>query len=662
MRAFSQIGEPPRHSLEWLQQQDPAVRREALDELASDSRTEFREQSVDILAASLKDGNPGVQQAAVNGLIRMKGPLVVQRMVELLREPPAVRNMAVEVIEQSMPDAIEATLPVLDSADPNVRKLIVDAFGKQTDPRVIQPLVKLLADPNPNVRASAAEALGHLRAGAAVHGLIALLHDEEWVVFSAIGALAEIGDQAALAPLLDLIRHDQGAVRYAAVEAIAGLDRTGATAPVLAELVASADSALRPALIKTLVAIMGGRTNRAMAEFWRSLERPRWLGLLTEALGDEAPDTRLAAMLGLGLLGDRRGTQPILNAYRELENPTEEVADRVVIALVGTGDVQALMRTVASDSDPAGAVAIRALGELGSSEAVAALMQVRRTSHDWERRMLALRALGKIGTDEALKGITEAVEDRTGYIRCEAIRLLGESGHAMAGETLLTMLKAERYQDVRDVIVEALVRAGGHTVMVELAGQLEHSRPEVRAAAARAIGLAKLPEGLASLGDAMNDPEWRVREAAVTAIGCYDDAGALKMLLLALADDHERVRLAATLGVARWKTPEAKGALVAQCLRDPDVWVRYRAAECLGHQGATEAVPALAAILDNHREPALLQRAVVTALGSIGGTPAHAALTAFLPKADDDLRNAVTQALEECSRQSTGDAQPKGVS
>ncbi|MER3424901.1 MAG: hypothetical protein C4293_18455, partial [Nitrospiraceae bacterium] len=138
------------------------------------------------------------------------------RLLGLLREPPAIRNMAIEVIEQVIPDVLDVVLPILASPDANVRKMIIDALGKQTDHRVAQPLLRGLKDPNANVRASAAEALGHLGAREAVPELITLLHDDEWVAFSALTALAQIGDASALPSLLDLVQEGREAVRYAA--------------------------------------------------------------------------------------------------------------------------------------------------------------------------------------------------------------------------------------------------------------------------------------------------------------------------------------------------------------------------------------------------------------------------------------------------------------
>jgi HEAT repeat protein len=453
---------------------------------------------------------------------------------------------------------------------------------------------------------------------------------------------------------LDLIGRGGSLARYAAIEAIGSLDAEGLSPASLVTMIETAGPDLRPALIKALVAV----TEKKDPTIWATLERGRWVQLLSALLDQEETATQLAAMTGLGFLGDRRGTGPILDCYRKLAEPTEDLADCAVGALVGTGDCTELIAAIQAEDDPAGPVALRALGELQSREAVPALTAVRRTSRDWERRRLALRALGMIGTAEAWDSIQEAIDDPTGYVRCEAASLLGTSDQETVVMSLLDRLTMERYQEVRDEIVETLARVGGRQVMQALVGLLSHGRREVRASAATAIGLARPQEGLGALIDALNDAEWQVRQAVIEALGHYDDPHALEQLLLALSDDHEKVRLAATVGVSRWDQSAARQALMTYCLADVDIWVRYRAAERLGHWKVADAVPQLSALASRRREPALLRRAAITALGQIGGEQAQAALSELQAQEEPDLREAVERALARGLPETGEGAQP----
>ena len=648
------------YSLEWLQGQDPSVRREVLGELAERGQ----EEDITILVASLRDNSPGVQQAAINGLIHIGGSAVVTPLVGMLREPPAIRSMVMEVIEKVGADALESAIPALDSADPNVKKIIVDAIGKAGKARSIPLLLALGEDPNANVQAAVAEALGHLASSSAgpktdgqalprdtqaasqvravVAALIKLLRDQEWVAFSAIAALAEIGDPSALPPLLSLIQRGPEALRHIAIDAVAKLDLDGSSTSELADLALHGDKSLRPTLVKTLVTI----ADRTGSTTWATDDPDRWLKMMLPLLDHADPGTKLSAITGLGYLRDRRATGPLLLMYRRLDTLSEEIEDRVVDALVGAGSAQQLIEAIQQDEDQAGTVAIRALGELRSEEAVPVLAEVRRTSQDWRRRIRALDALGLIDTDKAMEAIVEAVDDSTGYVRREAARLISRSGRTTSVQTLLLRLKSERYQDVREQIVESLVGLGTPEVNAELVELLGHDWPPVRESAARGIGLGKIPEGLEPLMCAVDDPEWRVRKAVIEAIGRYDDVRAIPSLILGLSDDHEAVRVAATVGVARWKTPDARKALMIQSLRDADLWVRHKAVERLGDDRVREAVPTLAKIATLRSNPTLLRCAAVKALARIGSAQVHDVLSALLNDEEHDLHEAAEQALK----------------
>lgn len=357
--------------------------------------------------------------------------------------------------------------------------------------------------------------------------------------------------------------------------------------PALAELLTSPDRSILSALVRALVSMAKAKG----AGVWSSLDRTRWLDVLSEAVRDEDRATRLAAICGLGLLGHRRGTRPILSAYRAMKDPTDDETDQTIRALAETGDTDVLIKAAELDEDRVSDAAIQALGRLQCREAVTALDGIRRRSWDWRRRKAALGALAQIGTDQALAMVCDGVEDATGYVRSEAVRLISESGRTGYVRRVLARLQSERYEDVRLEMAKALLRAGTQDVMIELVGLLRYGRAPIRETAAWAIGTVRLPEGLEPLAKTLNDPEWQVRRAVVESLSRYQDEQALRVLLVALTDDHEKVRLAATTGIASWERPEARRALLNVSLHDPDIWVKRCAIERLGNARVGEAGP-----------------------------------------------------------------------
>lgn len=592
--------------------EEPMRRREILAAMADRGDDE----AVDILVAGLRDESPGVQQAAMNSLARVGGRGVVARLIDMLREPPAVRNAAAEVLERVVGDALESIPAIRGLSDPAVRKFMADILGKQADRRTVSHVMPLLEDPDANVRAAAAEALGHLGAEETVSRLIGLLNDEEWVVVSAISALAEIGDPAALPPLMEAIEKGPDAVRCAAIEAMARLDQAGRCVPVLLQQVDSWNPEVRDALVKALVAI----TDRIGCDLWAAQNTTTWLALLSETLSHGDPDSRAAAITVLGRLRDLRGTRLILNACRGWAYPGEDAIDLAVSALVSIGDAVPLIEALRPDETDMtlGTILMRALGRMRCAEAVPALTAVLLGSPNWELRKLAIQALGLIGTEEAMQGVSQAVRDPTGYVRSEALRVLSAADCLGELRFLLERLTEERYQEVREEIVAALAKAPTLDIGLSAVQLLDHPRADVRSAAARVIGRMALREGLDPLLGAMNDPEWTVRQAVVEALGRYDDPRAGDALKIAMSDDHEQVRLAAVVSLSQGDRPDGRAALIGLGLCDSDVWVRYRSIERLGALRATEAAAPLAKIAQDVREPDLLRQAAGLALSRIG--------------------------------------------
>jgi HEAT repeat protein len=464
-----------------------------------------------------------------------------------------------------------------------------------------------------------------------------MLGGDEWPAFFAASALAEIGDPSAIPALMRVVRQGTPAGACAAIDAVGRLDHEGASLRVIAEQAEHPDRAVRWTVVRAVVAMAALRGPAA----WSQLDRARWVELVGEATRSEDRATRLAGIRGLGLLGDRRGTRPILSAYRAMKDCSEEEQDLVVRALVETGESDVLIKAVELDEDRVTDVAIDAVRHLRCREALAALGAIRRKSWDWRRRKAALGAMAQIGTDEALSLVCEGVDDATGYVRAEAVRLVSESGRVGYVRRLLAKLQSERYEDVRLEMAKALLRAGTHEVMIELVDMLRYGPAPVRETAAWAIGTVRLPEGLDPLMKTFNDSEWKVRRAVIEGLANYQDEGALRTLLIALTDDHEKVRLAATSGIALWDRPESRRALLNVAQHDPDVWVRRRAIECLGEARLSEAVPVLGAVAADPSAPRLLRRAAADALTRIGGEAATAALAAAkLDREPDGVRPA----------------------
>jgi HEAT repeat protein len=639
------------HCLARLRSPDPSLRREAAEALGECEDA----SAVTALVEGLRDESPGVQEAAMASLVRIGGARVVQAVLPLLRQDVATRNLAIEILEQVGAAGLDLLIPLATHPDPNLRKFITDTLGKLGDRRAIPTLLAKLGDRDPNVRASAADALGAMRVEEAVPTLVGMLRDEEWVVFSVVNALGDIGAAVSVNALLELIRTGSQPLRCAAIDALGRVSEACVCVEPMLALMSSADSDLRDLLVKSVVSLaVSCRMDL------KSLVKPGALEpALNGALASRDGDILRTAVKGYGMIEDPRGTKMILETLERLWRESQDLSDELVReaewALERCADEGALIAGLAAPAECAVLLAAETLGKVRAHAAVPSLARLVVTHSNREVRRVAIKALGRIAGPAAITVVIEALTDETGFVRGEAAAVLGRWKERTAIEPLCRQLAVEIYGDVRTAIVEALCAIPSQDVSDRLIELLGSEREEVREAAARGLGRRPDPGLVRALLDAANDPAWSVRAAVIEAVGRHQGQPAFDAVLLALSDDHEKVRLAAVQALAGNDGREAIEALRVHALADGNLWVRYRAVEALGAKRATEAVPGLLEIANGHREPGLLRRMAITALGLIGDERARATLLALQRDQEADLAVTAGEALAALPKGADGD-------
>lgn len=623
---------------------DPGLRREAAEGLAECDDP----KAVAALVEGLGDDNPGVQEAVMNALVRISGPRVVSSLVPLLRRDATTRNLAVEALEQIGGTALDVVLPLTTHPDLNVRKFIVDTLGKLGDHRAVPALRSALRDPDANVRASAAEALGALDAQDALPDLLAMLKDEEWVVFSVVDALGRLGCVESIGPLLELLRACAGPVRHAVIEALGRFPKAEACMAPMLELLPDADADLKALLTKSIVSLASSCGHDL--NLTAGSARGAFVAGLRVAAGADDPEIVLAAFKGYAMVGDPAGAGVIVTRLERTADSPEEAGDELfeeaAPALVRCADETTLMAALESPVGRVAILAADALGSLRAKIAVTALSRLAGTHADRGVRLAAVEALGRIGDASSIGAVIAALDDETGYVRGAAAAALAVRGEPGAIAPLCRRLAVERYADVRAAIVNALCAVPQPQVVGRFVALLKHDRDDVRESAARGLGKLRAPAASSDLRDAVNDPSWAVRVAAVEAVGGYPTAEAYDTLRLALSDDHEKVRLAAVRGLAGRTEPEAAEVLRLHALADEDVWVRYRAIEALGAKRSAAAVPSLLDLITNDRAPGMVRRMAVQALGMIGDRGVADAIKGLLDDHDPEIAAAAGEALD----------------
>jgi HEAT repeat protein len=187
------------------------------------------------------------------------------------------------------------------------------------------------------------------------------------------------------------------------------------------------------------------------------------------------------------------------------------------------------------------------------------------------RRALACEMLGEMGVDRSVPCLLDRLEDRRPEVRFAAVRALGDIGSKEAVPAL-SMAFLERRVAPTNIVNNALRKIGPeaapafeegitsddpivrvsscfgfsgiaeeHAVAVDRLAEVlaSDSNPQVRAAAAAALGIVGGGNAPSQLLDATTDPNVHVRRSAVRALGSFDDP-TTGDTLVARTEDEDR--------------------------------------------------------------------------------------------------------------------------
>ena len=249
---------------------------------------------------------------------------------------------------------------------------------------------------------------------------------------------------------------------------------------------------------------------------------------LIKALRDKDPIVRQDAVEALGIIGDKRATEPLIKALR---NKDEIVRDYAVKALETFGDeraVEPLIKLLASRSRSR-AVAAKALGTFGDLRAIEPLIK-------------ALEYNDSRYYSQAYP--------RPFNVRRNAAEVLVQFGEP-AMDPLLAKLEDN---DVSDSAAEILEKLGKLAVK-PLIKVIKEGSSKARNVAVEALGNIGDKDAVKPLITVLEDKDSAVRFSAVEALGKIGDERAVKPLIATLGDKDRSVSLSAAEALASnaWK-------------------------------------------------------------------------------------------------------------
>jgi HEAT repeat protein len=401
---------------------------------------------------------------------------------------------------------------------------------------------------------------------------------------------------------------------------------------------------------------------------------------LIDMLGDSSWTVRRAVVAGLAALGDEAAA-PLCTWLRDQRSTETAIAAAVdaLAASLGTKVTAEVFRLAKHDNpqvvadaaqilgrrrvptsvpilselvhhanDNVSVAAIEALGMIGGTAAVEALIRVIE-SRKFFRTFPAIQVLSRTGDPRSVPPLASLLADET--YRLEVVRALGRTGMASAIEPIISLLKSPRDAIVRLVAVslaELIARAdwvgtADHVSAVlkvaiapwlgRIAAALRGADPGERTAIANLLGRAGdatvLPAITAMLDDASSAT---AATDALQNLGRSSDDGLIDAL--ASADATQR---AAILPLVRSK--QAANA-VRVLMQDDDAEVRARACEALARISDTASVHLL---FDALADPsARVAHAAVSAILTLGSSDTEAlALAGVSSKRPSVRRHAI---------------------
>jgi HEAT repeat protein/cyclophilin family peptidyl-prolyl cis-trans isomerase len=328
---------------------------------------------------------------------------------------------------------------------------------------------------------------------------------------------------------------------------------------------------------------------------------------------------------------------------------------------------------------------IFALGQMGSAEALPALLEYADDANNYSELRLVCEALGKTGGHEAIEVLIELLRDFNSSVRAEAALALARTEDP-AAVPALQLAVHDPDVDVVWPAVYGLEKVEHPRTGEKVAPLLTHNDARVREVAARTLGKQRYGDAVSELVIALTDVElgvacnaaWalgeieeddachplgemlssntshRARLAAARALGSIGSKKGKDYLIQALSDESVSVRCAAILSLAEILGDEVE-MFCDQMMDDGSRLVRAAAIEAYGPGNANDQADRLAHIARTHDDP-MMRTAAVTAMGQLEDK--KAVRTVLVEKLQDEDWVVATVAVAAIGEQEDEEAIP----
>ncbi len=338
-------------------------------------------------------------------------------------------------------------------------------------------------------------------------------------------------------------------------------------------------------------------------------------GKLFDYLNAPNPLVRLRTVEVIGRIQDPSDVARLLPM---IEDRSARVVDETFFALGQLGSdeaVPALVKVCASGSVDHKILAAEALGKIGGEKAVETLAGL---LHQFQAsvRAAAAMALARAASDESLPALLILTEDPDPNVAWRVIYALGKVKSDKIGDKIQKFLSPDQPALIRAHTARTLGEQKHKSSVKLLCKALNDDDLRVVINAANALGAIGKSKAVEPLGNiALKHKSHHVRRAAAEALGSIGHKKAKDFLIQALLDKSTGVRIAAVNALAETLGKKAD-MFIGQALNDGDRLVRAAAIASIGTAKIKDRAGEMMKIVNKDSDP-VMRAAAVIALGGL---------------------------------------------
>jgi len=593
------------------------------------------------LMGHLSAADPDVVQAAVRQLKALGGSDTVTALIPLLSSPdPGRQIQAMDILVASGPRVLSHLGTAMETADSDMRKIILDIIRRVITPEAEEYLIRFLFDEDVNVGVAAAEALGASGTKAAVPHLIQCLDKEPWLQCAALKSLGKIGSKTALPAIINMGHATESVVRFCAVQAVGSIAHVDGVDFVLS-ILDTGEAALVPHVIQALIRIFTQNPqaqDQLLTRFREKIDPCQLVACL-----EKNNRTLVAgAVTLLGLLGDPMALAPLLSLYKPANAALFEGLAEAIVRL----NPRELTPFEAVLEDPQSTDAMKlsvvdVLGRLDSPAAARFLMAFYGRCHP-DLKPDILTAMVGFAHGEVRDFLHGQLVQENNEIRLSTLDALARHPHDSSIPFLMGLSAASSSQ-VRTRAADILSRLDLGRHQPEIGLGLVSSDDSLVVFYLGMMTDALVPAFKDHLRKLCCHENADIRKKAVERLALQGDAPALAAVKPCLNDSHAMVRRAAVRALVRFDPEMVASLLIRVVENDPDHWNRYEAVMGIKALSISSLMPYLLKGLPHY--PDLVKVAILDLLGEQGTPDNREHIEAFVNSPMAVVKEAAQDAL-----------------